>query len=156
MTERKPYLPYEAEAGHCGPASLLVALRSLGIEITQEQLDKEARFDPSWGTDYQGMIEAGSLHGQVEASVDKNKLPDLEKVAKTTPVIVNIMDGEDYSKDGHYCLLEGSSPEGVVIFDAKEGEITMKREEFNNRWFDIDRLGDKVEGWSLVIRKNGS
>ena len=102
------------------------------------------------------MIEAGSLHGQVEASVDKNKLPDLEKVAKTTPVIVNIMDGEDYTKDGHYCLLEGGSQESVVIFDAKEGKITMNREEFNNRWFDIDRQGNKVEGWSLIMRKDGA
>lgn len=153
MKDREPYKIQPLVADEmCGPAALSAALESVGIEANQIKLAMQAHWDSDWGTDIGGMEKAASEYCHPQTMEDSQyKLGMLGMIAPLVPVIVDIMDGDDHANDGHYCLLDDVVENRVFIFDPSQGTRVFHKEDFINHWFDFDRDGEKVEGWSMTL-----
>jgi hypothetical protein len=57
------------------------------------------------------------------------------------------MDGTDEENDGHYSLLEKVEDGKVYLHD-----YTFTTEEFDSKWYDIDR-GQRVNRWAMLVHK---
>lgn len=151
--------------GWCGPATLSMALVSLGHDVSQEKMAQAAPYDPSWGTDHASMLRGARAFVPTAYEVNGKTLTELAELAKTNAVIVNFMDTEpirelDHSvgngDDGHYVLLDGVSDEFVTVVDPNPvtpvdgGLRSIRRDWFERHFWDIDR-GGVVERWALVI-----
>lgn len=138
----------------CGPASLVAALKEQGINTIQYEVSLRAHTTQEWGTTHRGLIYAAASFGVIvralhEASVD---LLDAYK-RDGYSVIVNWMSGPNINDDGHYSLFDNGDGDTVVICDPADGRIKIfNRQDFEDRWFDIDERGVRVRQWALVIK----
>ncbi|OGD71456.1 hypothetical protein A3A84_00260 [Candidatus Collierbacteria bacterium RIFCSPLOWO2_01_FULL_50_23] len=170
MVGRKKFVYQERLVkGWCGPAVLVMALRSLGFSVTQEELAKIAPYDPNWGTDHRAML-FGARHFVPGAHETFGRsLEELALIATRDAVILNFMDtelgrepllGAGNGEDGHYILLEKLTDNGLFVVDPNPispvdgGLRRISSEWFERHFWDIDRGWKVVERWALVIPAN--
>lgn len=143
----------------CGPASLKIVLKFLGIEKTEKDLAKMTGWNKRLGVDGQGIKNAAEKLGfKVEMS-DKNDFRDIQKWLKRgVPVIVNwfTRGRSDYSDseiaDGHYSVVAGLDRTFIYLQDPELGKIRkIKRHDFLRVWFDF--RGDYMKRGELIIRR---
>lgn len=146
---RQPYRFLKQKPGYCGPASLAIALESIGIRLSQELLAIWAGFEEAWGTDHKGMLRVSALFFEPEVKIGET-LDTLGLIAPIAPVVVNWMSGEDHHEDGHYSLLDRLEPGKVVLMDPSCGENTLDRANFEANWWDLARTG-RVDNWAMVL-----
>lgn len=165
VTEFAPRITYQERTvrGWCGPACLSMALDSVGIGIDQITLARISPYDPTWGTDYQAMLNGARVFVPESFSIPNSRVEELVKLIPYGAIIVNFTDPDpsvDHlpptGEDGHYSLLEFLDSDTVGVVDPNPlvfggGHRRIKRDWFKSHFFDIDRQGQVVSGWSLFI-----
>ncbi len=164
-----PYVYQErAVLGWCGPAVLSMALDSVGMVVSQEDLAKVAPYDPTWGTDHASMLRGARAYVLGAYDVIGKSLEELGRLADKNAVILNFMDtelgvepphGAGNGEDGHYVLLDKVIEDDVWVMDPNpiqfEGGLRrLKKDWFLRHFWDIDRGPTVVERWALVIPTN--
>ena len=84
-------------------------------------------------------------------------MEELGQLAQKNAVIVNFMDREGGSEDGHYVLLDRLTMNDMVVVDPNPisavdgGFRRVKKDWFERHFWDIGRGNKVVERWALVI-----
>jgi len=139
----------------CGPASLSWAIHLLGEHAEQGLIASLAGSDHVWGTTGEGLQRSAEELGYT-AHWAQVPLETLEQKRKEgASIIINFMDGENEQEDGHYAVLRKLTPVWIVLDDPSlDGRITIfRRNDFEQRWFDVTEEGEKQWGWAMVVQK---
>lgn len=145
-----PDVPYiEQSESYCGPATLTMALRFAGKQVTIEELGKEMYTPKMKGTLQQDMISAGRRHGMMAVPIE-NLDSLLKEIDAGHPVIVfeNLL--FNWYPQWHYAIVYG--------YDLPQREVIMHSgPEKGKRWA-LDRFERSwmYSGyWGLVVLNPG-
>lgn len=147
----------------CGAKALQVVMAYYGVEVREDELLAELRFD-SDGISVENMISVARKKG-FEVVADCGVSLDTVKryVDRNQPVIVLLqawaeryMTMEDWRQDnddGHYTIVVGYDNYAIVFEDPASFRKTwMTEEEFLARWHDVDpRTGDRLDHFAMVL-----
>ncbi|OFZ30707.1 MAG: hypothetical protein A2622_13645 [Bdellovibrionales bacterium RIFCSPHIGHO2_01_FULL_40_29] len=133
------------EAGHCGPATLAMAMNSLGQSITADELASHAFTPGAKGTFQSDMIGAARRQGLLALPITGMENL-LQEVAANNPVIVFENLALKWIPQWHYAL--------VIGYDLKRRHIVMHSgpeafKEWDLRKF--ERSWKLADYWGLVI-----
>lgn len=146
-----------------------MALATLGIEVTQEEMAQTAPYDPEWGTDHESMLRGARAFVLGAYETIGKGLDELGKLAEKNAVILNFMDtelgteprhGAGNGQDGHYVVLDKIIDNDVWVMDPNPilpgygGLRKIERAWLERHFWDIDRGNKVVERWALVIPRN--
>ncbi len=151
----------------CGDTALAAALRFLGVPCSPAALGTLAGTTED-GTDHAQLLAAARASGLNARANDHGTIAELiALVARGLPVIVGwwTMGPDDVPFDpswtleerragdcGHYSVIHGVTPIGLVMMDPEEGRCELTDEAFERVWSDTDT--DQyvpVRGWYLVM-----
>ncbi len=151
----------------CGTTALAAVLRYLGLKCSPATLTTLAGTTGD-GTDHDKLVAAARASGVTAMAKDHGTIDELVAlVARGLPVIVGwwTMGPEDQPFDpkwtvderrardcGHYSVIHGVTPTGLVMMDPEEGRCELTDEAFDRVWYDTDT--DQyvaVQRWYLVM-----
>jgi predicted double-glycine peptidase len=146
----------------CGATSLLSILVYYGFyEDTEMSLAKKLNTDPEWGTDPEDIKHLLTEYGFEIESRNMMSFSDLEMIVNAKmPVLITYQAWSESDahwsecwEDGHYSVVIGIDDKNVYLEDPSiTGEIGyIPRKEFLDRWHDIDRNGNELNQFGLVI-----
>ena len=146
----------------CGPSSLLSLLVYYGIhDETESSLTEKLYTSPDWGTDPNDIERYLVERGFDVESRDMMSFNDLEMIVGSgLPVLITYQawsESDDEWKgcweDGHYSIVIGIDNENVSLeAPSLIGEIGyIPRHEFLDRWHDIDRNGNELNQFGIVV-----
>jgi ABC-type bacteriocin/lantibiotic exporter with double-glycine peptidase domain len=155
MIEREPMKSQES-SGWCGPACVQEVLERKGIKVGQRELSKIMGTTDEFGTSHEQMVE-GLKHFnlEVEATTDKDLDSLNQHIKKGDLVILNWMSGPNQDEDGHYSIMEGCNKKLIAINnpDWMGSYNIIRRQDFEDIWFDIEKDSRLIKRWSLIIKK---
>jgi len=149
----------------CGATSLLSILVHYGFcNETEMTLAEKLDTNPGWGTDPADIERVLLEYGFEIESRSGMSFNDLEMMVEAEmPVLVTYQAWSESDQpwnecweDGHYSVVIGMDDENVYLEDPSlAGEIGyIPRQEFLERWHDIDRKGNELKQFGLVILNN--
>jgi len=149
------YYSQETSFG-CGPASLLIAYKALGIEYNETALTLEAGTTKEVGTDWGQMFyhAAERLKFPVELK-SGSSYEDLMKDFGRGIIIVAWSMDADNEPGSHYSVVSGITDDLIELTDPGRSKehwpSIMTKEEFVNKWFT-----DRFQGSYLLIKPKSS
>ena len=143
----KEFEPHQAE-GWCGPSCLQFVARNEGLFFAQDQLARILGTTHENGTDHYQMFCGAIKIGLQPTQVLGMKIETLAEVLPQYHVIVNWMDGDNEADDGHYSVLKGITEDTVILEDR-----ILKMEDFEKKWYDIEKEG-RVNRWAMLVKRN--
>jgi len=139
-----PFLPQEEDT--CGPSSLAMNLRFLGIDALTSDLVRETRTEGLKGTLITDLAAAARRRGFAAEVIDLD-LPRLrERISAGVPVILLVDLGAWVWSRPHYLLAYGWTSEGVVAHSGREQGKVIPFSELDAQWAKMGRL-------ALVVRR---
>lgn len=145
MKENGEYLKaieptHQTGEGWCGPASLFLALRALGIEADQDTIAKTVD-DIEEGMSWEEMENAVCLYGcsairKKESSYD-HLLDDHYETG--LPIIVAWMSDRDGEPGAHFSVVKRMNMRSITLADPEYSDlITYSQPDFISRWRDAE------------------
>lgn len=138
----------------CGPASLKIALKILGVNLGYEYLYSLCKTNKN-GTSVARMIQAANKLGLSVMTMEWATLTHLQSALKSKPgkpriVIVDYLysDTEPPEETGHYAVVAGYSARNsrIIIFDSISGtKKSYLWTDFLDTWYDYDYKRVKAE-----------
>ena len=130
---------HQHSEGYCGPASLLVALRALGIEADQDTIDKTV-YNIKDGMSWEEMENAVRLYGCSAFREKETSYDHLLDAHYETglPIIVAWMSDRNGEEDGaHFSVVKHMNLMSITLADPEfEDYITYSSVEFMKKWRD--------------------
>lgn len=150
---------FQEKPGWCGPAVIQMVLLAVGLEKSQEEIEKDVNLD-WWGTTQGITVAYLSRFFKKLGYKENSAIEDVAAHIKNDHiVIVDWWDDLDEGEaDGHYSI--------VAEYDEAAGELTMvdpsnsrrgiwkmKLEDFQRRWYDnLDIRGEiKTKGYFIWV-----
>ena len=135
------------QEGFCGPAVIQDIIHREGMFATQSEIADACRTTNKDGTTHLGLLMGAREMGLRVFKVQGLRIDQLADFLPKHHIVVNWMDGEDEENDGHYSLFEKIEDNKVYLHD-----YTFTVEEFDKKWYDIDR-GQRVNRWAMLVHK---
>ncbi|CAN5923699.1 hypothetical protein BH11MYX3_BH11MYX3_00110 [soil metagenome] len=148
----------------CGITALAAALRYRGVACSPADLAGTTED----GIDHDKLVLAARARGITATANDHGTIAELvELVARGRPVIVGwwtmgpgdqpfdpawTLDERRVRDCGHYSVIHGVTPTGLVMMDPEAGRCELSDEAFDRVWYDTDT--DQyvaVRRWYLVL-----
>lgn len=145
-----PNVPFiNQEVGHCGPATLAMAMNWSGKNITVDELAPQVYTPGAKGSFQTDMISASRRNGMFAVTVTGLK-PLLEEIAAGNPVIVFENLSVRWLPQWHYALVFGFdlNQQTVLMHSGPEQNKNWDMRKFERSW----ELGDY---WGLVVLPPG-
>ncbi len=136
--------------GHCGPASLKMALAYFGVDKSESELAKLSGATRLRGVEGIGLATAAKKLGFDAFIKDNAKISDIKKYLDLKiPVIVDWFSKDD----GHYSVVVDMNEKNIYLQDPEIGGIKkLPLETFKRVWFDFP--SDLIRSpKDLVIRR---
>lgn len=143
-------LPFLQTTGHCGPASLKMALAYFGVDKSESELAKLSGATRSRGVEGADLVAAAKKLGFDAFVKDNSKITDIKKYLDLKiPVIVDWFSKDD----GHYSVVVDMNEKNIYLQDPEIGGIKkMPLGTFKRVWFDFP--GDLIKSpKDLIIRR---
>ncbi|MDG6933676.1 MAG: C39 family peptidase [Nitrososphaerota archaeon] len=138
----------QRKANTCGPASLRIALKLLGLEVDEAWLAGHMAVT-KLGTKPSGFKRVLCKLGLSYSEIHNATINDIRRfILRGLPVVV----AWTFKGDGHYSLVTGATCEGISIFEPYSGrliEIDYRR--FAKLWHDPCNHTTK---WMIAIISN--
>lgn len=132
---RHPYVKQETEY-YCGPAVAQMVLAHFGVSATQADIAKELNTDHVVGTSVKELQSFFSRREFIVSCKNNASWDDITKELTHGLVIVGFI---EQGGDPHYALVTAVKEDAIVLNDPWHGEgFTLKKEEFLERWKDIE------------------
>lgn len=147
----------QAKTYTCGPSALLAVCERFGVGATEQSLEEMLGTTSEDGTPPDAMLACCQLLDLDCEAKDGMTVEDLAvEVAKGNPVIVcmqAIGDPADGWDEGHWTVVIGVTPEKVLLHDPAPGkDVSVTREEFEQRWHDYETGGRQFVHYGLIVR----
>lgn len=131
----------QVSSGYCGPASLLIAFRALGMpegrpEPTEQDIGEQAGTDEALGTTLAGMEQAARFYGYDATAKTGATFEQLANALASgaVPIVAWFSD-----TDGHYSPVQEVTPTDITLSDpetAAPNRFTLQ--DFLAIWQDFD------------------
>jgi len=135
MKEIKHY--YQEASFSCGPASLLIAYRSLGLDHNEVAICAECGTTKEDGTDWGQMFYHTVLMGFPAELKSNATYKDIKKDFKRGRIIVAWCTDDEPAS--HYAVVSGVLDDLIELTDpgqrSEKWPSVMTKEEFMNKWF---------------------
>jgi len=138
---------HHEQEGWCGPACLSFIAEQEHIDVTQSELAQLMGTSHENGTSHEQMLMGAKEIGLKPTQVLGMRIDTLAEVLPNYHVIVNWMSGSNDADDGHYSVLK-SVTENTVVLEDRE----MKMEDFEKKWYDIEKEG-RVNRWAMIVKR---
>jgi len=135
------------EAGWCGPVCLQWIAKKEGLFYGQDELAHIMGTTHEEGTSHEQMIKAANFIGLQAFPLQGAPIEVISELLPTHHVIVNWMDGPNDADDGHYSILK-EVKDGMVHL----GDTSMKVEDFEHKWYDIEKES-RVNRWAMIVKR---
>jgi len=139
--------PYKQATKYtCGPASLKIALKLIGLEYEEGWLAKQMRTSPNSGTSPSGFEGVLRRLGFDYFETANAEIDDIRRfVRQGLPVVV----AWDLRGDGHYSVVVRLTGQEIHMIEPFHGKLVrMRIRKFVNRWRDPCNNTSK---WMLAI-----
>src|SRR3989344_9024424 len=135
--------------GSCGPASLKIALESLGRKKTEKELRKLCRVGKG-GIELEDLLKVAKKF-KLKGFIKKNS--DIKEIRNYLRKKYEIIVGWFHESDGHYSVVSHIDKENIYLQDPELGHLrAMRIELFKRIWFDFP--GDFIKTKNdLQLRK---
>ena len=142
-----PFLPQEEDT--CGPSSLAMVLRFLGMHVDTSEIVRETRTEGLKGTLITDLASAARRRGFATEIADLD-LPRLkERISAGVPVILLVDLGIWSWSRPHYLVAYGWTPEGVVAHSGRERGQVIPFSTLDAQWEKMGRL-------AIIVRREGA
>ncbi len=136
------------KSGWCGPGVIQRIASYEGMAFSQSELAQIMKTTQEEGTSQKNLHEGAKSIGLKAFQLKGLEIEELSTLLEHHYIVVNWMDGEDEKEDGHYSLLDRVENGIVYLNDAE-----MPVKEFEEKWYDIEEDGNKIEKWAMIISK---
>lgn len=129
---------HETGEGWCGPASLEIALRALGIEVNQEAI-ATVFDDIEEGLSWDDMQRIAGAYGCPTFRDWEASYENLAIVFNETslPIIVAWMSDRDGEPGAHYSVVKHIDAQSIILADPEyEDYVMYSRDSWMKRWYD--------------------
>lgn len=120
-----------------------------GLDYTQERLAEMMGTTTKDGTTHEAMLKGAREMGFKAFRLQGLGIEGLAELLNHHYIIVNWMDGDNEESDGHYSLIK-SVENGIVNLQ----DTSMKIEEFERKWYDLEVNGERIDRWALIIKRD--
>jgi hypothetical protein len=142
-----PFLLQEEDT--CGPSSLAMVLRFLGMRVDTSEIVRETRTEGLKGTLITDLASAARRRGFAAEIADLD-LPRLkERISAGVPVILLVDLGIWSWSRPHYLVAYGWTPEGVVAHSGRERGKVIPFSTLDAQWAKMGRL-------AIIVRREGA
>lgn len=146
----------------CGVAALQSVLGYYGQDVRADKLEKALDTRPESGTDYRNILKYAANLGynaRIRRGLSLRQLERLIDARKPVIAVIQawrdrrIPDWPNDWADGHYVVAVGYDDQNFYFMDPSTmGNYTyIPRNEFRDRWHDIDQRGRKLRHTGIVI-----
>ncbi|MEY4723535.1 MAG: hypothetical protein RLZZ324_1048 [Candidatus Parcubacteria bacterium] len=157
--------PFLQSYGHCGAASLKIALAYFGKNVSEKRLARLSGTTPTSGVDHAGLIAAAKKIGATAREKRNASIADLRHLVhvKRIPVIVGwqspLVPGETMRPDGtepeeHYSVVSAVTRTHVRMYDPnmRSGRRSLPIKIFLKHWWDTGKgPRDIVRRWMIAV-----
>lgn len=140
---------HHEQEGWCAPACIQFIAQQEGLYFEQTQLAQILETSHEEGTSHEHMLSGAKRIGLKCAQVQGQRIDALAEVLPEYYVVVNWMDGPNNESDGHYSIMK-SVENGIV--NLQDG--SMKIEEFERKWYDLEMDGTRIDRWAMIIKRD--
>lgn len=133
-----PFLPQEEES--CGPSSLAMVLRYLGMDAPTGALIRETRTEGLRGTLITDLAAAARRRGVAAEIVSLDLARLRQAIESGVPVILLVDLGSWVLSRPHYLVAYGFTPDGVVAHSGREPGKWIPYSVLDRQWAKMDRL----------------
>lgn len=140
-------LRFQEQDGWCGAACIQAITRQRGMTYSQSEIATICGTSIEDGTSHYQMFCGGIKLGLQPTQVQDVDINFLKEVLPKFHVIVNWMDGPNDADDGHYSLLKSVTEDTIILEDQE-----MKMEDFEKKWYDIEKEG-RVNRWAMIVKR---
>jgi len=155
MKEHEPMRGQENESW-CGPACIQEILkRRLKLGISQAELSRRMNTTEENGTSQEDMVRILREFGLDIYATTTKPLDKLNKIRKKgAEIILNWMSGRNEENDGHYSILDALNENYIGLNNPsfKGSYNILRRQDFENIWYDIEADGRRVDKWALIVK----
>lgn len=118
----------------CGPVSLQMVFKFLGVFIDEKRMSKIAGASKTGGTSHKMMKRAVMKSGLFCRAKSNSSMKDIRSIlSQKLPVIVNFV--EPSEEVGHYAVVVGLEGDELLFNDPWNGkDFRMKENDFLGRW----------------------
>lgn len=131
---------HQGTEGWCGPASLEIAFRALGLHVSQEEIVEDVA-NVNEGMSWLDMVEQADRHG---FAVGLYKGAEYEALVNAfnrcaCPIIVAWNSDRDGEPDAHFSVVKHVNGEMIKLADPQfEDYYSLSRPDFEAVWFDAE------------------
>jgi len=126
----------------CGPASLKMVLEHFGVEKSEEELIKLTGAKAGLGCTPNDLVRAARELGFDAEYIPTSSLEEVEKLMNEGVMV--IVDWFSPEVNGHYSVVVKLTDKEITLANPTHGNNTvMTRNEFLNRWFELDEYPPK-------------